>query len=450
MITFLESSVVKYRYYKYQNSTWYGAYTVSTGENGTNPRITTSYGGSGKDSVYFMWQKAGTYQINHRRYELTSNSWSSILTGHTVSDPNVNIYSANLAGFRVTSSTIVIYFAYAGIDQYSGNYWDYFNWVWRNKSDNSFGGIGNPNLTQTKKVYSTTTFDNNNHSAFYYVQIAGGEGQSEDLAIRRSKSTSGYPDDIIYDYNDYQYNQPMHINVSSAGNEVHAIWKDDYGNNNGNNLRYKYDDQAPLAPQNLSVTKSANNHPLLSWSRNNEADLSYYTIEKYVGEDLGWVLVGQTSNLFIEDVSEHYCTAIPPMQCPAGHIVYYRAKAYDIQSHSSAPSNSVGTMVQGGLPYKIVSDQQNNVKPDKYSLNQNYPNPFNPSTIISYSIKEEGLVTLKVYDILGKEIATLVNENKPAGIYETEFNASQLPSGIYIYKIQAGSFTDVKKMLLTK
>ena len=81
---------------------------------------------------------------------------------------------------------------------------------------------------------------------------------------------------------------------------------------------------------------------------------------------------------------------------------------------------------------------------------ENYPNPFNPSTKISYSIKEEGLVTLKVYDILGKEIATLVNENKPAGIYEVEFNASALPSGMYIYKIQSGSFTDVKKMLLTK
>lgn len=67
-----------------------------------------------------------------------------------------------------------------------------------------------------------------------------------------------------------------------------------------------------------------------------------------------------------------------------------------------------------------------------------------------YSIKEEGLVTLKVYDILGKEIAILVNENKPEGIYEVEFNASSLPSGVYIYKIQSGNFNDVKKMLLTK
>lgn len=85
-----------------------------------------------------------------------------------------------------------------------------------------------------------------------------------------------------------------------------------------------------------------------------------------------------------------------------------------------------------------------------YILSQNYPNPFNPITIISYSIKQEGLVILKVYNILGKEVATLVNENKRSGTYEVNFNASNLPSGIYIYKLQSGIFSDVKKMLLIK
>lgn len=85
-----------------------------------------------------------------------------------------------------------------------------------------------------------------------------------------------------------------------------------------------------------------------------------------------------------------------------------------------------------------------------YRLYQNYPNPFNPSTKISYSIKEDGFVTLRVYDILGVEITILVNEPKSAGSYEADFNAANLPSGMYIYKLQSGSFTDVKKMLLTK
>ena len=75
-----------------------------------------------------------------------------------------------------------------------------------------------------------------------------------------------------------------------------------------------------------------------------------------------------------------------------------------------------------------------------FRLEQNFPNPFNPTTKISYSIKEEGLVKLKVYDMLGKEVATLVNEKQPEGYYEVEFSANGgLPSGIYFYKMQAGT-----------
>lgn len=88
--------------------------------------------------------------------------------------------------------------------------------------------------------------------------------------------------------------------------------------------------------------------------------------------------------------------------------------------------------------------------PLAYSLSQNYPNPFNPSTKISWQIKNDGLVTIKVYDQLGKEVVTLVNEEKPAGSYEVEFNASSLASGVYYYKITAGSFVDTKKMILMK
>jgi uncharacterized protein YegP (UPF0339 family) len=85
-----------------------------------------------------------------------------------------------------------------------------------------------------------------------------------------------------------------------------------------------------------------------------------------------------------------------------------------------------------------------------YALNQNYPNPFNPSTIISYQIPQNSFVTLKVYNILGKEVATLVNEQQIAGKYNFNFKASNLASGIYIYKLTAGSFTSVKKLTLLK
>lgn len=88
--------------------------------------------------------------------------------------------------------------------------------------------------------------------------------------------------------------------------------------------------------------------------------------------------------------------------------------------------------------------------PVSYSLSQNYPNPFNPATQIKYSIPENGFVTLKVYNILGKEVATLVNENKTAGDYSINFSAKNLSSGVYFYSIKAGNFTQTKKMTILK
>ena len=88
--------------------------------------------------------------------------------------------------------------------------------------------------------------------------------------------------------------------------------------------------------------------------------------------------------------------------------------------------------------------------PSNFSLSQNYPNPFNPSTRISYSIAGLSKVSLKVYDILGREIITLVNEEKPAGKYEVNLNASSLASGVYFYQLKAGDFVQSKKMILVK
>jgi hypothetical protein len=95
-----------------------------------------------------------------------------------------------------------------------------------------------------------------------------------------------------------------------------------------------------------------------------------------------------------------------------------------------------------------------------YILFQNYPNPFNPSTKIEFHIADFGFVSLKVYDLLGREVATLIDEEKPAGEYEVEFsakggsasggNAYNLPSGIYFYQLRAGDFVEAKKMILLK
>ena len=114
--------------------------------------------------------------------------------------------------------------------------------------------------------------------------------------------------------------------------------------------------------------------------------------------------------------------------------IYYRLKQIDFDG-TYEYSNEVAIEI---------------LQPDSYLLKQNYPNPFNPSTIISWQLAESNFVTLMVYDVLGNEVVSLINEEKSAGNFEVEFNASALSSGIYYYKLVVGDFVDMKKMILLK
>ena len=98
----------------------------------------------------------------------------------------------------------------------------------------------------------------------------------------------------------------------------------------------------------------------------------------------------------------------------------------------------------------VPVDEDLNSLPEKFELFQNYPNPFNPITSIQYAIGSRQFVTLKVYDVLGNEIITLINEEKPVGDYEVQFDASKQASGIYFYQLRAGDYIETKKMILLK
>ena len=91
-----------------------------------------------------------------------------------------------------------------------------------------------------------------------------------------------------------------------------------------------------------------------------------------------------------------------------------------------------------------------NSLPDKFSLKQNYPNPFNPNTVIGFQLPVAGFVTVKIYDINGREISELVNEKLSAGEYKIDFNGASLPSGVYYYKMTTENFSETKKMILIK
>ncbi|HSD64725.1 MAG TPA: C25 family cysteine peptidase [Ignavibacteriaceae bacterium] len=116
-------------------------------------------------------------------------------------------------------------------------------------------------------------------------------------------------------------------------------------------------------------------------------------------------------------------------------IVYYRLKQINLD---------------GSSEYTEAIQVEYSIIPVEFSLSQNYPNPFNPSTTIKFGIPKEVKVTLKVYDILGAEIATIVNQKLDPGYYQYEWNAKEFASGVYIYRIEAGSFVKVKKMMIMK
>ncbi len=135
----------------------------------------------------------------------------------------------------------------------------------------------------------------------------------------------------------------------------------------------------------------------------------------------------------------HYLTSVIPLQ--NGDIL---AAGYDFAS------NSGDFMVVRFTQGTTGIDESSSIQPDDFALWQNYPNPFNPTTKISWQSPVSSWQTLKVYDVLGNEVATLVDEYRPAGRYEVEFNARKLSSGVYFYRLQAGSFVETKKMVLLR
>lgn len=123
-------------------------------------------------------------------------------------------------------------------------------------------------------------------------------------------------------------------------------------------------------------------------------------------------------------------------------------------TYKADTASAVPTLVKAGAGagklFTTTDVSDKGMKADMFALNQNYPNPFNPTSTISYSLKSDADVVIKVYNTIGKEVATLLNAHKSAGNYSVIFDASGLPSGMYLYKMQAGDFCSMKKMILLK
>lgn len=190
------------------------------------------------------------------------------------------------------------------------------------------------------------------------------------------------------------------------------------------------------APTNLQAIWLASGRVRLHWNDNSSNEAGFILSRK-TGDTLS------ANQFVILTTLDSGATEAFDSTALQTTLYTYMITAYTIDSMYA---NSNMAVIQTGTG---VNDELAG-RPTEYRLHQNYPNPFNPGTTIQYQIPEAGFVTLKVYDLLGNEVAELVNAEKEPGYYEVKFNADKLASGVYLYKLQAGSFSQTKKFSLLK
>jgi len=211
-------------------------------------------------------------------------------------------------------------------------------------------------------------------------------------------------------------------------------------------------------------------YPKLTWNHNMEPDMvrtgNLKKYKVYAAADSLMTLIPY--NYVLTATLEIHSDSIPAyvdynvhiFGCPYSqgtqgekYPVRYYVKSVDKYEDISVPSDFVQTVGETGAFLEEEPDNLISINPDipkEYYLDQNYPNPFNPVTKIRYDLPFDGKVNIRIYDINGRLIFTLINENKTAGRYEMEFNGDNLSSGVYYYKIESGSFYQVRKMILIK
>ena len=388
-----------------------------------NPSVTVS--GS---VVHVVWQddRNGNTEIYYKRSideggnweadtRLTNNASSSVSPSVTVSGPAVHV-----VWFDNRDGNEEIYYK-RSLD-FGGS------WGTDIRMTNNTAISRNPSVTASGSAAHVVWEDNRegNWEIYYKGSIDEGVNWDPDTRLTNNTANSWYP------------------SVSSSGSDVHIVWSDDRDGNleiyykGSINKGVNWDADTRLtnnsaASRTPSVTVSGQAvHVVWDDRRGGASGEIYYKRSTDAG--VSWIADTQ---LTVNFASQNPSVSI------SGTAVYvvwkdYRDGNWEIYSKQNPTGNPVGII-------NISSEI-----PNEFSLGKNYPNPFNPATKIKFALHNKSFAKLVIYDGLGREVETIVNEQLNAGSYEADWNASNFPSGVYFYKLTTGDFSKTNKMLLIK
>jgi len=269
-------------------------------------------------------------------------------------------------------------------------------------------------------VYSSATIQGITIDTWSYTKVETGKIDGLGVHVENNNSSVQIASTTSYDPPEVIYQLPLTFGAS---------WTDT-GVRNVENVVSGFSNSST---ENYSITKTVDAWGTLKTPDGNTENVLRITVES----DFTTTVMGTsetTHNAYYEFVSKNgFYAEVNPQDYTQPHNGVINVD--DVSWYKSSATTDVG---------------KNNELFKDFSLAQNYPNPFNPTTNIQYSIPKQAHVTLRVYDVLGNEVETLVNRNLGAGVYNTNFNGSKLSSGIYFYTLTADNFTATKKLMLVK
>jgi len=402
---------------------------------GADTRLTSNSSYSGYSSVsvsgqvvHVAWldQRDGNSEIYYKRSIDGGSSWGADtrLTNNSLLSeyPSVSVSGqiAHLVWVDSRDGNTEIYYKRSSD---GGSSWGADTRLTNNSSLSD-----DPSVSVSGQVIHIVFYDNRdgNYEIYYKRSTDGGSSWGADVRLTNNVLISGRP------------------SVAVSGQSAHVIWHD---NRDGNyEIYYKRSSDGGSswgADTRLTNNASLSEYPSVSasgqvvhavWHDNRDGNPEIY-YKRSIDGGSSW---GADTRLTNSTNSSYYpSTAISGQ---AVHVVWSDMR--DGNSEIYYKRDPTGNLVG-------IQNISNEI-PDGFSLEQNYPNPFNPATNIKFNILKAGIVKLVIYDVLGNEVAQPVNGEYNAGTYKVDFDASSLSSGVYIYKIEAEGFTDVKKMMLIK